>query len=198
MHAHSEGARLRLFFWRKKRERVPRIPSAFDASIAACPELHVRRRGDTLARVLLPTPTNATVCRAGTPQAEAFEAFDANPFDLPLLRRQRHGAARVRCQRLRCADAIGLAQRPAPRLLLRNPVALAWPFARAPPFSLSLTPPKRSRDELGVEAWSATGRAVGARIRRQAWSAAGRAIGVGRQPSGLISGRSTCRVWCKN
>ena len=147
-----------------KRERVPRIPSAFDASIAACPELHVRRRGDTLARVLLPTPTNATVCRAGTPQAEAFEdwtiyvpaayqaAFDANPFDLPLLRRQRHGAARVRCQRLRCADAIGLAQRPAPRLLLRNPVALAWPFARAPPFSLSLTPPKRSRDELGVEA----------------------------------------------
>ena len=139
MHAHSEGARLRLFFGRKKRERVPRIPSAFDASIAACPELHVRRRGDTLARVLLPTPTNATVCPAGTPQAEAFEdwtiyvpaayqaAFDANPFDLPLLRRQRHGAARVRCQRLRCADAIGLAQRPAPRLLLRNPVALAWP-----------------------------------------------------------------------
>ena len=99
MHTHSEGARLRhcFFFGRKKRERVPRIPSAFDASIAACPELHVRRRGDTLARVLLPTPTNATVCPAGTPQAEAFEdwtiyvpaayqaAFDANPFDLPLL-----------------------------------------------------------------------------------------------------------------
>ena len=47
MHTHSEGARLRhcSFFGRKKRESPENpVPPAFDASVAACPELHVRRR----------------------------------------------------------------------------------------------------------------------------------------------------------